>query len=434
MVCTTKFYLIYDKENELDYQQFKKAMFDIQRKVRAFKNLASSEYFSFIVQSMKVHEEMGKWPKEEELLGYKLRNHLYHEAVDMIPELQTGNVTCISSDVYKHIGNRRKDIIAGRVTIPSYKNEQPICINCDSIRMEENDGEPTMLISIFSNDGKKSLGLKNGQCLFKVWHKCESSLAIVKRCLMGEYKVCASQITRYDKSKGMFEFALSYQFDAEEHQLDKSKILGIDLGIAIPIAVAISGSEKRWFIHGDEIQTFRNRTEAMRRSMSKARVYAGDGSVGHGRDMRVRPVDKIGHRIANFRDTKNNAWSREIVDIAVKNGCGTIQMEDLSGISGGTCQRFLKNWTYYDLQQKIRYKAQATGIDVVMVEPKYTSKRCSCCGHISPENRKTQAEFRCEECGYEANADYNAARNIATKDIDLIIKQECEAQANNKTA
>lgn len=434
MVYTTKFYLIYDKENELDYTQFKKAVFDIQRKVRAFKNLASSEYFSFIVQSMKVHEETGRWPKEEELLGYKLRGQLYREAAAMIPELQTGNTSCISSDVYKYVGNHKKDIIAGRTTIPSYKNEQPISLHNNSIRLEDCNGEPVFLLSIFSNEGKKALGLKNGQCLFKVWHKCESSLAIVKRCLTGEYKVCASQITGYDKGKGMFEFALSYQFDAEEHKLDKDKILGIDLGIAIPIAAAISDSEKRWFIHGDEIQTFRNKTEAMRRSMSKARVYAGDGSVGHGRDTRTMPVDKIGHRIANFRGTKNNAWSREIVDIAVKNGCGTIQMEDLSGISGGACQRFLKNWTYYDLQQKIRYKAQTAGIDVVMVEPKYTSQRCSCCGHISPENRKTQADFLCQECGYEANADYNAARNLATKDIDLIIKQECEAQANSKTA
>lgn len=434
MVYTTKFYLIYDKENELDYQQFKKAVFDIQRKVRSFKNLASSEYFSFIVQSMKVHEETGKWPKEEELLGYKLRGHMYREVAAMIPELQTANASSISEDVCKHISSRKKDIIAGRVTIPSYKNEQPIILHNNSIRLEERDGEPAFLLSIFSNDGKNALGLKNGRCLFKVWHRCESSFAIVRRCLVGEYKVCASQITRYDKSKGMFEFALSYQFDAEEKHFDKNKILGIDLGIAIPIVVAISDSEKRWFIHGEEIQAFRNKTEAMRRSMSKARVYAGDGSVGHGRDTRVRPVDKIGHCIANFRGTKNNAWSREIVDIAVKNGCGTIQMEDLSGISGGACQRFLKNWTYYDLQQKIRYKAQASGIDVVMIEPKYTSQRCSCCGYISQENRKTQAEFRCEECGYEANADYNAARNIATKDIDLIIKQECEAQANNKTA
>jgi putative transposase len=43
----------------------------------------------------------------------------------------------------------------------------------------------------------------------------------------------------------------------------------------------------------------------------------------------------------------------------------------------------------------------------------YTSQTCSICGHCAAENRKSQAEFRCTKCGFQANADVNAARNIA---------------------
>ena len=50
---------------------------------------------------------------------------------------------------------------------------------------------------------------------------------------------------------------------------------------------------------------------------------------------------------------------------------------------------------------------------VEKVNPAYTSQRCSACGHVAPENRKSQAVFRCTACGYAANADVNAARNIA---------------------
>jgi putative transposase len=50
---------------------------------------------------------------------------------------------------------------------------------------------------------------------------------------------------------------------------------------------------------------------------------------------------------------------------------------------------------------------------VEKVHPAYTSQRCSACGHVAPENRKSQAVFRCTACGYAANADVNAARNIA---------------------
>lgn len=50
---------------------------------------------------------------------------------------------------------------------------------------------------------------------------------------------------------------------------------------------------------------------------------------------------------------------------------------------------------------------------VEKVNPAYTSQTCSVCGHCAPENRKNQAVFRCLACGHEANADVNAAVNIA---------------------
>ncbi len=50
--------------------------------------------------------------------------------------------------------------------------------------------------------------------------------------------------------------------------------------------------------------------------------------------------------------------------------------------------------------------------EVIFVDPKYTSQKCSCCGYINKENRKTQEKFKCIECDYENNADFNASENI----------------------
>jgi putative transposase len=50
---------------------------------------------------------------------------------------------------------------------------------------------------------------------------------------------------------------------------------------------------------------------------------------------------------------------------------------------------------------------------VEKVAAAYTSQRCSACGHVDKESRESQARFRCTACGYAANADVNAARNIA---------------------
>ena len=62
------------------------------------------------------------------------------------------------------------------------------------------------------------------------------------------------------------------------------------------------------------------------------------------------------------------------------------------------------------LIQRLEHKAAGR---VEKVNPAYTSQTCSVCGHCAPENRESQAVFRCVACGHQANADVNAALNIA---------------------
>ena len=110
----------------------------------------------------------------------------------------------------------------------------------------------------------------------------------------------------------------------------------------------------------------------------------------------------------------------KLIDYAIKHGCGTIQMEDLKGVTN-KANYFLKNWSYFDLKTKIEYKAKEQGIDVVYIQPYHTSQRCSKCGYIHEGNRTEQASFKCLNCGFATNADYNASQNIAIRDIDKII-------------
>jgi transposase len=51
---------------------------------------------------------------------------------------------------------------------------------------------------------------------------------------------------------------------------------------------------------------------------------------------------------------------------------------------------------------------------VVLVPAPYTSQRCSACGFVVDGSRESQSVFVCKACGYAANADVNAARNVDT--------------------
>ncbi len=63
------------------------------------------------------------------------------------------------------------------------------------------------------------------------------------------------------------------------------------------------------------------------------------------------------------------------------------------------------------LAARLQHKAYGR---VEQIPAAYTSQRCSACGHVAPDNRKSQAVFQCEACtAGPCNADVNAARNIA---------------------
>lgn len=123
-------------------------------------------------------------------------------------------------------------------------------------------------------------------------------------------------------------------------------------------------------------------------SLQQQARYCGEGRIGHGTKARVDAVYKAGDQIASFRDTINHRYSKALIEYAVKNGYGTIQMEELSAIQENLgFPRRLRYWTYYDLQTKIINKAKEHGIAVEKIAPQYTSQRCSKCGHIDSANR-----------------------------------------------
>jgi putative transposase len=115
----------------------------------------------------------------------------------------------------------------------------------------------------------------------------------------------------------------------------------------------------------------------------------------------------------------NHCIAKRIVTEAERTGRG-IALEDLTGIRARVRLRkpqrvTLHSWAFAQLGHYIAYKAALAGVAVVHVDPAYTSRMCSSCGHASKKNRPDQATFRCTSCGFAEHADVNAARNIAAR-------------------
>lgn len=125
-------------------------------------------------------------------------------------------------------------------------------------------------------------------------------------------------------------------------------------------------------------------------------------------------LKKLKGKQANRTRDINHKVSRSIVNLAVEH-CSAIVLEDLSNIAKtGKAKRYVQKsqWSFYQLETFIKYKAALHGIPVYYVSARYTSQECNKCGSINKPNGKT---YRCLNCGHVAHRDVNAALNILSR-------------------
>ncbi|WP_328474779.1 transposase [Actinoplanes sp. NBC_00393] len=62
-------------------------------------------------------------------------------------------------------------------------------------------------------------------------------------------------------------------------------------------------------------------------------------------------------------------------------------------------------------------KAESAGRTTIAVDAAHTSQTCPECGHAAKQNRRTQAEFACQGCGYTDHADIVGAINVLRRGL-----------------
>lgn len=183
---------------------------------------------------------------------------------------------------------------------------------------------------------------------------------------------------------------------------DTENALGIDLGVT-NIATTSEGD----VLTSEAVEKNRKKHHRLRRNLQKANTRSAR-----------RHLRKLSGKQYRFQKDTNHRISKQIVTCAVHTK-RCVAVEDLTGIrtrtrvKGADNRAKHSNWSFAQLREYIGYKAKLAGIPVVVVDPAYTSQRCFMCGHTERANRHTQECFSCVQCGHTAQADVNAANNIA---------------------
>jgi putative transposase len=208
-------------------------------------------------------------------------------------------------------------------------------------------------------------------------------------------------------------FCCAFEREVPMHEGDA---VGVDLGVAS--TVTLSTGEIH-LLPIERINVLLRRRKRLQRAVAR-------GSRGSNRNRAVKlKVARIAARIARIRrywqhETSNTLAERfsvvAVEDLRIRNmtasSKGSVEEPGRNVRQKAGLNRSILERGWADLIRLTAYKVEERGGLVVRVDPKGTSQTCSVCNHRDPESRKSQAGFQCVACGYQANADINAARNI----------------------
>lgn len=131
------------------------------------------------------------------------------------------------------------------------------------------------------------------------------------------------------------------------------------------------------------------------------------------------------------KSLKNNNITHIVME-NLDNGFGKSFVKDKNNndINFNRVVKFLK---ISSLKDEVEHIGRKYDIAVSTVQSYYTSKMCPICGCIDDENRTSQEEFCCIECGFESNADINAAINIKNRVSVTVLRSKLLKQMDNGT-
>jgi len=364
----------------------------------------------------------------KQLFGTKRQATTERDIKEAFPHLPSCVTNQLNRVVFTTYRAEKRDVLEGNRSLRTYHRGMPVTVLKASVLFSaDGSNGHNVLWKLARKPDKRDpvMYRSHTECIqFSIFYGRDgaNNRLTVQRILDGEYDYSAPQIQLKDRDLFLL---LPVQEPERASDLDAHLAVGVDLGLAVPAYVALStGPARRMIGSAEDFLRVRMQMQSRRRRLQRSLKMA---KGGRGRKQKLKALGRIKNKERDFARMYNHRISKIVVDFAIQNRAGTIKMEMLEGFGQEEKQAFvLRNWSYFDLQKDIDYKAKRNGIKVVKIDPYHTSQTCSQCGHYEPDQRKSQSEFVCAKCGVKLNADYNAALNIARSDKEVKNKEQCE--------
>ncbi|BAZ25989.1 transposase, IS607 family protein [Kalymmatonema gypsitolerans NIES-4073] len=194
---------------------------------------------------------------------------------------------------------------------------------------------------------------------------------------------------------------ISFRFDVEQQQSDKTSVVGVDLGVknlcTLSTGEVIAGAKsyKKYEAKLSRMQWLNRHKIIGSANWKKAQIL----------------IARLHRKIANIRkDTLH-----KLTTLLAKNH-GIVVIEDLnvSGmIANHKLAKTIADMSFFEFRRQLTYKCQLYGSKLVVVDRWFpSSKTCSNCGTKKETLTLNERVFECGHCGFTIDRDLNAAINL----------------------
>ncbi|WP_278352489.1 MULTISPECIES: hypothetical protein [Weeksellaceae] len=266
-------------------------------------------------------------------------------------EIPTDILGSLNNTIQSTFSKNKADYWQGTKSVRNFKKDIPIPLPVKCIsKMRYDEETKAFCFNMFAIPVKTYLG-----------KDYTDKRVIMERLLKDEIKLCTSQIKLKDRK--IFWLAV-FEFEKEEHLLKPQIIAEASLSLEHPIVAKANNVR----INIGSKEEFLYRRLAIQASQKRIQDGIAYARSGNGVKRKQKALYKRENLESRYVSNRLHVYSRQLIDFCIRQQAGTLVLknqEDKIGIAKE--QEFvLRNWSYYELQTKIKYKAEKAGIELIV--------------------------------------------------------------------
>lgn len=265
-------------------------------------------------------------------------------------EIPVNILTYLNHELMGNFKRKYMDYLNGSCSLHNFRRDRGFAFGTEGFRhLHYNEEKKAYCFRLFKIPFKVYLGKNSADK-----HK------LLQQLITGEVKLLRSKIKL---ERGKIFWLPSFEIPKEKHHLQPEIVAEASLSLEHPITVKIGRNK----LQIGSKETFLHQRLAIQAARARIKAAASYCRGGNGKERKLKALERFDGMESNYVNTRLHEYSRRLIDFCVEHHAATLVLLDMDEKTeiAKEEQFVLRNWSYYELLTKIKYKAERAGIELI---------------------------------------------------------------------